>query len=271
MIELLLPPVLILLVTGPGAAVLYISRVRKKDRRGLALVLAGLGAAAVGLGVWMTYSFGNFFPGAGFFTCLFTPVAALATLLVFRFEAKHVYPEIGEGQTWRRWYLAGTFLLPLLQLAAPLVGFFYGQACDGLSRQAAVPLITALEAYKADHGSYFPGEGAGSASPGGLEHLVPGYLAGLPRPGCQAPSLAGEEDKQEDWSLYVCGMRMTRDPLQYEDKQEGWSLYVCGSSPGKEVLLLVPIIGSDSKQVYNLGTGNWGRGNEFDGYCNYLR
>jgi hypothetical protein len=248
MIELLLPPLLILLVTGPGAAALYIVLLKKKDQRGLALLLAGLAAAAVGLGVWMTYSFGNFFPGAGFFTCLFTPVMALVTLLVFRFEAKGVYRAIGDETVWRRWYLAGSLVLPLLQLAAPLAGFFYEQSCDGLSRRTAVPLIAALEAYKADHGSYFPAEGESSASYGGLEHLVPGYLASLPRPGCQAPALVGGENKEADWSLFVCS-----------------------SSAGKEVLLLVPMIGTDTKQVYNLGTGNWGRGSAFEGYCSNLR
>ncbi len=50
-------------------------------------------------------------------------------------------------------------------------------------------------------------------------------------------------------------------------KRDGWSLYFCNNSPGQDTLLLVPTIGTDVRQTYNLKTGRWSMGDALEGYC----
>ena len=246
----LVAPVLILVMTGPAAGRLYIALLEKNNPRGLAALAAGLVLAALVVGVFITYTFSDFFPGIGCFISLLSPIAAIITFLYFRLRAKRVYERIADWGPGRRWFAAGSLLIPLLQLSAPLVGYAYGQTCDALNRQAAAPLIAALKAYKDDTGSYLPVGGSQGSYQGTLDFLVPAYLDLIPQRACMAATF----DRP--------------DPIYPED--DDWNLYACGNTPGDPVLLMVPILGSDSQQIYNLDRGLWSRGNAMDGYCNYL-
>ncbi len=243
-------PVAVLALTGPLAAWLFIRLLQSGSRRGLALLIAGLALAAVLLGAFITYTFSNFFPDIGCFITLLTPIAAIITLLSFRLRSKKVYALLGDDRTRRRWFIAGSLLLPLLQLAAPAVGYAYGQGCDALNRRSAAPIIAALQAYQAETGAYLPPGEQESVVPGSLDYLIPTYLAALPPRSCFASTFDPP------------------DPILLAESD--WNIYACNNTPGDPVLLMVPILGSYSQQIYNLNTNRWSRGNSMDGYCNYL-
>ena len=166
----------------------------------------------------------------------------ILTLLVFRTQARRFYQSVGDDPVRRRWFRAGMLLLPALQLSAPLIGFGYARSCDVLNRRAAQPIIAALESYHQDHGRYPMLAGRHQSD---LGFLVPQYLDAIPSRACKAPFR---------W-------------VDSNSVDEDWSLYFCTNNPGQETLLLVPVIGTDSKQIYNPETKWWSRGNSFDGYC----
>ena len=77
-----------------------------------------------------------------------------------------------------------------------------------------------------------------------LRFLVLRYLSAIPARPCALPfELPALFIEHDDWSLYFC------------------------DNPKQETLLLVPTIGTDVKQTYNLQTGRWSAGESFDGYC----
>ena len=78
-----------------------------------------------------------------------------------------------------------------------------------------------------------------------LSILVPEHLEAVPPLACRNPLARRREDVDE----------------------KEWSLYYCTNSPDRETLLLVPLIGTDSLQVYNPETKGWTRRNAFDGFC----
>ena len=246
-VSLLGIPLLVLLVTGPFAASIFIALLRRNSSRWLWSFSLGLGLLTILLGIFIAHTFANFFPGIGCFITLLTPIVALVTFLSFRFRARKVQASFAADAPQRHWFLIGSLMIPLLQIAAPVVSFGYGVACQGLDQQAAKPIIAALHKYQAETGT-FPV--LVSPSESDLSMLVPRYLASIPQPSCNVPILEA-------------------DP--YTPGETRWSLYSCNNSPGHETLLMVPIIGSDSRQLYNLNTGHWSTGNSFDGYCSYLR
>lgn len=234
-------PLSILALTGPVAALIFIALLQRGRRHELARFWLGLAVATVLLGLFITYTFGNFFPGPGCFISIFTPLAVPMTFSFLRFRARQIKP-ILNSEVALRWLKAGTLLIPLFQVAAPVISFGYGQTCDALNRQTAGPLIAALETYKSETGNYLPADRRSYQED--LSYLIPDYLAAVPS--------------------RACTVSFFNTPAARPD----WRLYFCNRSPDQEVLLLVPIIGSDSEQVYNLSTGRWSRGNAFDGYCN---
>jgi len=248
--EIIILPISILFITGPIAARVFIVLLEKSHWRGLAILWLGLGLTAVLLGLFITYTFGNFFPGPGCFTSLLTPLFAIVTFLTFRFRAKRIYEALSGDWARRRWFMAGTLLIPFLQLSAPVISYGYGQTCDALNRQAAESLIVALEKHKTETGSYSSPSDLDSPYQADLEFLVPRYVPSIPP--------------------HACAVAFFNRPDPYYPVDDSWNLYHCNNSPGHEVLLMVPIIGSDSQQIYNLSTGQWSRGNALDGYCNYL-
>jgi hypothetical protein len=229
-------------LTGPAAAFLYIALLKRGHRCLRWIFWALLIVVIILLGILIAHTFGDFFPGPGCLTTLLTPAAVLFTLLVFRFQTKRFYQAVGEDPDRRRWFQLGMLLLPALQLGAPVLGFGYARSCDLLNRRAAQPIIAALERYHLEHGRYpmLPGRHRSD-----LGFLVPRYLDAIPFRACKASF---------EWP----------DSYSVDDD---WSLYFCTNSPGQETLLLVPVIGTDSQQIYDPKTGWWSRGNAFDGYC----
>lgn len=236
-------PLSILALTGPAAVLVFAAQVQRGNRLGLGLFWLGLVVTTVLLGLFITYTFGNFFPGPGCFISIFTPLAALMTFSFLRFRAGQLKPVLS-SEIARQWLKAGLVLIPLLQLAAPVISFGYGQTCDALNRQIARSLIVALEKHKNETGNYLPADHLDRPYQEDLSYLIPDYLAAVPTRACTIPFFD--------------------TPAARAD----WHLYFCNRGPDQEVLLLVPIIGSDSEQVYHLSTGWWSRGNAFDGYCN---
>src|SRR5437016_6131609 len=81
-------PLLILLITGPLAAIYYIKQVKYNRFRFLWAYLLGLAAITVVEGIFIAFTFGGFFPDIGCFMSLLTPLMAIFTFLVFRRPAK---------------------------------------------------------------------------------------------------------------------------------------------------------------------------------------
>lgn len=239
-------PLAALALTGPVAALVFIAILKKESRTAIPIFWLALVIVTIIVGIFIAYTFSGFFPGPGCFVSLLTPLFAIVTFLSFHFRARRFYESAGDDQTRRRWFMAATLLIPLLQLSAPVVSFGYARACDALNRQAARPVIAALEKYKADAGVY---PTFGSPFQSGLALLVPHYLSSIPPRACVLPFAQPDSYPVDD----------------------DWSLYYCNNNPGHETLLLVPIIGSDSQQIYNLNTGHWSAGSSLDGYCSYLR
>lgn len=248
-ISWLVIPLLVLFVTGPVAASVFVALFAKNQRPWLAIFWVGLGAAAVLVGIYISHTFGNFFPGPGCFISLLTPLMVIMTILFLRFRARRLYQAIGDDKPRRRWLTAGMALIPLLQLSAPVISFGYGLTCELANRELARPIIASLEQYKSDTGGYLPVDSPDQSAQRDLTFLVPDYLASIPPRACTIAWL---------------------DPPKSASRlEDDWSLYLCARSPGREVLLMGPIIGSDSQQTYNLQTGNWSRGNWLDGFCNF--
>ncbi len=239
---------LILLVTGPFAASMFIKLIKRNNPRWLWIFSLGLGLISILEGLFIAHTFSDFFPGIGCFVTILTPIVATGTFLGFRFRAKRVQESFVTHSPQRQWFQIGTFLIPLLQLFAPVVGFGYARTCDALNQQAAAPVIAALRDYRAETGSYPVLDSPYQSS---LTMLVPRYLSSLPPRACVVP------------------LFNTPDP--YYPVADDWSLYYCSNTPSHETLLMVPILGSDSQQIYNLTTEHWLTGNAFDGYCSYLR
>jgi hypothetical protein len=230
-------PLLILLLTGPLAAIAYVTLVRRNQRHWLIVCIVGLVLVTAAEGVFIAHTFGGFFPDIGCVTALLTPVVAVFTFLVFRKRAREVRQRAGISGLQARWLMIGAILLPVLQLSAPAVSFAYARTCDRLDREAAPPIISALQAYQTDTGSY----------PSNLKILIPQYLASIPPSACAMPFF---------------NLINTNQPVRAV-----WSVYHCTNSPNRETYLTIPIIGSDSLQIYNLKTANWAVGSSFDGFC----
>jgi hypothetical protein len=231
-----------LFLTGPAAAAIDIALLKRGVRRGLWIFWVLLVGATVLLGVTVAHTFGDFFPGLGCITTLLTPASAVVTLLVFRLSSKHFESENDAKSDQRRRFQAAMLLIPALQLSVPLIGWGYAQGCALGNRRAARPIVQALDQYHRDHGHYpsLPGRHHSD-----LQILDPEYLEAIPSRPCRNPFA-----------------RLYSYPLD-----DDWSLYFCANNPGQETLLLVPLIGTDSKQIYNPETRWWRRGNSLDGYC----
>jgi hypothetical protein len=194
------------------------------------------------LGFSIAHTFGNLFPGLGCFATLWTPAAVILTVLIFLRQVKRLDRATETKTSPQRWPTAALLALVSLQLSAPLIALGYARSCALLNRRAARPIVAALESYRQEHGRYpFPANRHRSD----LSVLVPKHLETIPPLACQNPFARRDRDSAGD----------------------NWSLYYCTNSPGQETLLLVPLIGTDSLQIYNPETKWWTRGNAFDGFC----
>jgi hypothetical protein len=241
MIVLALFSLIPLLLTGPAAAALYVALLKQNRRRALWAFWALLACATILLGFTIAYTFGDLFPGPGCFATLWTPATVILTALVYRRRTRRL-DRSAEPSSPGRWRQVALLAIIALQLSAPLIAFLYAQSCALLNRRAARPIIAALESYRQENGRYpFPENRHRSD----LSMLVPEHLETLPPLACQNPF-----------------ERRDASPTD-----AGWRLYFCQNSPGQETLLLVPLIGTDSLQIYNPATRWWTRGNALDGFC----
>jgi hypothetical protein len=64
----------------------------------------------------MLHTMGEFIFGPGFLACLITPIFAVGTALGLRLSSHRFYQEIRDDPGAKRWFMMGTFLIPLLQL-----------------------------------------------------------------------------------------------------------------------------------------------------------
>lgn len=241
MIALALLALFPLLVTGPAAAWLSIALLKRGRRPALVVFWAVLVCVTFLLGLAIAHTFADFFPGLGCFTTLWTPVAVILTVLVWRRQGGRMEPAGESGAPSRPRLYTLLLALVVLQLSAPLIGLAYAQSCALLNRRAARPIVAALESYRQEHGSYpFPPNRHRSD----LSVLVPEHLRTIPPLACKNPFARRNEALAQEWQLYYCT-----------------------NSPDQETLLLVPLIGTDSKQIYSPQTKLWTRGNALDGYC----
>jgi hypothetical protein len=242
MIVLALLALVPLFLTGPAAAAMYVALLKRGYRRALWAFWALLACATILLGYTIAHTFGDLFPGLGCFATLWTPAAVLLTVLVFRRQTRRLDETVDPNAPFPRAPYAALLALIVLQLSAPLIAFGYAQSCALLNRRAAQPIVAALESYRQEHGRYpFPENRHRSD----LSMLVPEHLESIPPLACQNPFARPDEDSTAD----------------------DWHLYFCQNSPGQETLLLIPLIGTDSLQIYNPDTKWWTRGNAFDGFC----
>ncbi len=230
-------PLLILSLTGPVTAIVFVRLIKRNNLRWLVVYSLGLVVITAAEGVFIAHTFGGFFPDVGCFTALLAPVAAVFTFLVFRRQARQAGKSVATSGLQDRWLLIGVVLIPVLQLSAPAISFAYARTCDSLNREAAPPIISALQAYQTNTGDY----------PSNLKALMPGYLASIPGSACAMPL----------FNRITMGQSVTAV----------WSLYYCTNSANHETYLTIPILGSDSLQIYNLKTERWSVGGSFDGFC----
>jgi len=103
-------------VSGPLAAFFLIRALQRGARRMLFIFWPAL-VVAHGLGfVFLATTKGDLLPGAGFFSCLVTPIFAVATALALRIFARRKVDALALDPWCKGWMTAGTVAIPLLQL-----------------------------------------------------------------------------------------------------------------------------------------------------------
>ncbi len=224
------------LVTGPIAAFVSMTLIARDQYKQLIALWIALGVIAIPYGIYIAYTFADFFPGPGCAISLLLPITAAISILVVRRRTKDGVTEV---PLRKRLAFAALAIIPITQCGAPLIGSGYARVCEAQNREAAKVIIEAVEVYKKDSGEYPTLQNAFQSN---LGFLVPRYLKSIPARPCALPT--------------------TSSPYIGSD----WSLYYCGNT-NKHTLLLVPIIGSDTQQTYDFNTGRWSMANALDGYC----
>lgn len=224
------------LFTGPVAAVTSMSLIARDQYKALTALWIALGVIALPYGVYIAYFFADFFPGPGCAISVILPITALVSMLIIRRRSKGGVTDV---PLRKRLALAALAVIPIAQCGAPVIGSGYARLCEAQNREAAKVIIEAVEAYKKDSGEYpvLPNFQSN------LDFLAPRYLKSVPARPCTLPATPSPFNLERDWSLYYCG------------------------NSNKHLLLLVPIIGSDTKQTYDFNTGRWSMANALDGYC----
>jgi len=104
------------IISGPVAALVFVQVLRRGKRWTILAfwpVLVILNALGF---VFLAVTLGDFLAGPGFFSCLITPIFAVATALLLRLSARR-YAEVLAEDTWHKgWLAVGTVVIPLLQL-----------------------------------------------------------------------------------------------------------------------------------------------------------
>ena len=103
-------------VSGPLTALVFVMALRRKEQWPSFLFWTVLIAVHIAGFFLMVHTLGDFLFGPGFLACLITPIFAVGTALGLRLSSRRFYQAVGDDPSRRRWFAAGTFLIPLLQL-----------------------------------------------------------------------------------------------------------------------------------------------------------
>jgi hypothetical protein len=104
------------IVTGPLAAYGLVLVCRRASRRLVVLSWPVLIALHGGGYVLMRRTLGEILIGPGAMSCMVTPLFAVATALGMRIAWRRQRQVQGADPVWGRWLVAGTLLIPLMQL-----------------------------------------------------------------------------------------------------------------------------------------------------------
>jgi len=204
-----------------------------KSWKGAIVFLGLVISLAIYMAFFSVHNFGGAF-GAGMalscLTAILVPISLIILILLRRpFRRKY-----GDDLIRRRLYVFGGLLIVLTQLFPIIGSYSIDAACFGITQRNAQPLISAIETYQQENGTFSSD----------IESLQPEYLAEIPVPGCFLLSA------QDDWY------------------QVRFELYTCNDDI---VLLTNESTDGTSIERYNFATGNWSSNSFLDGACRYLR
>jgi hypothetical protein len=237
---------LLVVIVGAVPALIALGSIFLLIKRRLYLMVAFLSLLLIGgiaASVYIVFGIGTFLLG-GALSCLTIPAAVVA-LIVFIGGRASFFRRFKEDKLRGRLYLASCLLVPFLILIPCFGPIAITSMCFELNRQTGNTIVTALEAYKQDHGTY----------PEELEDLVPTYLPAIPPARC-VPLSPPPSNEKPGAILY---------PLYQKPK---FALQRCHTG---ETVLTVPIATGEWIQRCNLATGNWARVSFLDGACSYLK
>jgi hypothetical protein len=108
-------------ISGPVAAFVYIKILKRKEHWLRYLFWPVLIIVNIAGFFLLLYTLGDFMFGPGFLACLITPIVAVGTALGLRLFSPRFYQEVDRDPGQKRWYLMGTFFIPLMQLGTVFI------------------------------------------------------------------------------------------------------------------------------------------------------
>jgi hypothetical protein len=109
------------IISGPVAALVLVMALKRKEQWLRVLFWPVLIAVHIAGFFLMLHTLGDFVFGPGFLACLITPIFAVGTALGLRLSSRRFYQAVGDDPSRRRWFVTGTFLIPLLQLGTVVI------------------------------------------------------------------------------------------------------------------------------------------------------
>ena len=120
-LDLLVP-----IISGPGAALLYVYILGNNRPRQRMLFWIGYLAWQAFVFFLMTYTLGDLAPGPGFLACWLTPITAVLSFIIL-WRSKDEVGQATDGDlAARRAYQFGLFLIPTLQIITILAAILLG-------------------------------------------------------------------------------------------------------------------------------------------------
>ena len=216
----------IALISGPAIGLLLLNR----KFGWIFTFLAFLLLLAAGQAYLIFFSTGTFFVAA--VTCLPLPAGFITLLYLVFWRNKH--EEVTQSdKSIRRMFWLTALLIPLILITPFFDLVIFRSACFSLNKRAAAPIISALEEYHQEFGTY----------PEQISNLAPDYLSQIPMGKCQP--LTGSSLTKPSFNIEKC---------VHEDA----------------TILTIPITSGEWIQRYNPGTGHWATLSFLDGACSYL-
>jgi hypothetical protein len=181
-----------LIVALPGvlsiaSALVFVLLLRRSVKWAL-LFLGLLVIVEAGITLGAVYTFGGAF-GPGALMCFAGPIAAAVTGIVLLLKIRKFVHQFPRDRARILVYLLGGLFIAALQLAPAFGPVVIRSVCFVGHQAIGDTIVEAMEAYRADSGSY----------PTELEELVPRYLPAIPVPPCAR--LSSHED---EYDLHEC-------------------------------------------------------------------